>query len=867
LQRSAGNRAVEGLIQAKLAVSTPGDRYEREADRVATSIVSASASPAVATAATGGVQRKCAACAAGGDLCADCAGKAKVMRQVDRPAAGERAPLGDLPSLGFLGRGGLPLPPSVREQFEPRLGSDFGNVRVHTNATAAGAARSLNARAFTVGPDIAFAPGEFSPGTSRGRLLLAHELTHVLQQGAAGNVATATASPGVQRLASGSVVQRDEAKGGTKSAEFLREGWVNVNQLGIVYKPGPVSEDGGANLRSVPLPGQGLIEWLPQNTKVFILKRDPVHHWFAVTTLGAKGGRFGYINDKYLAMNLPDPDSDILKVIPGDTPIDIARTHYAKKGFNVWGKDARYVVNALAWVNTRAKHNFPGDPGVAKPSPDAEWYEAKAKAETYIWLPGPAYLNALYETIAEHGGGTGSISADLWRKVKKIYEYAAYGLAFVGGLVHGFVKSLWDAVSGLVEMVVDILVSVFTGNVLSDVKELIDAVSNLFTEEGRKNLKTALGDWVTKWDRKLSSNDPWVAGHAHGYLTGYVMAEAAMLLISAGTLAAAKAAIWGSRFGKALQKTRAFQIFAKGIEATGEAGSKARQLVGRAGATIRETRPFKAIGVAAEWARNAFLLPYDVVANLTLDAINRLRTLSEPVIGRIRNLSARAKRWLLGCASACDVEIEQIKKVVAGWTDADIEAWAARIPEQAASPAVKGGKKPTIEDKRVPRRKTRRLEAEDIPRLPGEKLKDAIARIQKVIGTKISDHASFRKSWNAAREHVLRTNTLTKDNVADVYAKVRKQFWRNVRGNEDALKVLRESGFYLPESEGAAFLGGVKKGIPKQEYRVSLDHSFEKARGDNWMRALDADNLVFEFHNPNSYREIVQMRHVELRTP
>jgi hypothetical protein len=186
LQRSAGNRAVQGLIQAKLAVSTPGDRYEREADRMATNIVNAAPSRAPTMPAAEGVQRKCAACAAGGDLCVDCAGEAKVMRQVDKPVAGERAPVGDGPSLGFLGRGGRPLPPSVREQYEPRFGSDFGHVRVHTDATAAGAARSLNARAFTVGPDIAFAPGEFAPGTSRGRLLLAHELTHVLQQQSAG---------------------------------------------------------------------------------------------------------------------------------------------------------------------------------------------------------------------------------------------------------------------------------------------------------------------------------------------------------------------------------------------------------------------------------------------------------------------------------------------------------------------------------------------------------------------------------------------------------------------------------------------------------------------------------------------------------
>lgn len=53
--------------------------------------------------------------------------------------------------------------------------------------------------------------------------------------------------------------------------------------------------------------------------------------------------------------------------------------------------------------------------------------------------------------------------------------------------------------------------------------------------------------------------------------------------------------------------------------------------------------------------------------------------------------------------------------------------------------------------------------------------------------------------------------------------------------------------------------------MPAQETRISLDHVLEKAQGDNWQYALDADNLKMEFHNPNSNRETVQMRHPDLR--
>ncbi|WP_280827895.1 DUF4157 domain-containing protein [Mycobacterium sp. OTB74] len=70
----------------------------------------------------------------------------------------------------------------IRREMEPRLGFDLGDVRVHRDDAAATATTALNARAFTAGRDIAFAPGEFRPDTASGRRLLVHELTHVAQQ-------------------------------------------------------------------------------------------------------------------------------------------------------------------------------------------------------------------------------------------------------------------------------------------------------------------------------------------------------------------------------------------------------------------------------------------------------------------------------------------------------------------------------------------------------------------------------------------------------------------------------------------------------------------------------------------------------------
>lgn len=82
-----------------------------------------------------------------------------------------------------LSSSGQPLDAATHAFMEPRFGHDFSRVRVHTDARAAESARAINALAYTVGRDIVFGSGQYAPSTHQGRRLMAHELTHVVQQG------------------------------------------------------------------------------------------------------------------------------------------------------------------------------------------------------------------------------------------------------------------------------------------------------------------------------------------------------------------------------------------------------------------------------------------------------------------------------------------------------------------------------------------------------------------------------------------------------------------------------------------------------------------------------------------------------------
>ncbi len=196
LQRTIGNQAVQrliksGALQAKLKIGQPGDKYELEGDRVA---------DAVMRMPEPGVRRQVEPEEGEEEetlqtkpLVNQITPLVQVQRQEEPEEEEElqaKATSGYISELTSnlesqiqsLKGGGQPLLESERTFFEPRFGHDFSHVRVHTDAQAAEAAQRVNARAFTVGKDVVFGAGQYAPGTSEGRMLMAHELSHTVQQ-------------------------------------------------------------------------------------------------------------------------------------------------------------------------------------------------------------------------------------------------------------------------------------------------------------------------------------------------------------------------------------------------------------------------------------------------------------------------------------------------------------------------------------------------------------------------------------------------------------------------------------------------------------------------------------------------------------
>jgi hypothetical protein len=163
------------FIQPKLSVNQLNDVYEQEADAMADHVMrmpdNSESNNLFFTPTISSVQRKCEHCE-------------EEERKMQRKESNSAIPDVSSQTENYINSlsGGSTLSENERSFFEPRMGYDFSNVKIHTGAEAAKSARSINALAYTIGDNIVFNHAQYSTDTDKGKRLMSHELTHVIQQ-------------------------------------------------------------------------------------------------------------------------------------------------------------------------------------------------------------------------------------------------------------------------------------------------------------------------------------------------------------------------------------------------------------------------------------------------------------------------------------------------------------------------------------------------------------------------------------------------------------------------------------------------------------------------------------------------------------
>ncbi len=403
-------------VQPKLQIGRADDKYEQEADRTAELIVDRVSSPAYRGVnpqpSISPLQRKCEKCkeeeeevvrdeTTGNPLrrkpifasdeddrdqgsiqqkCAVC------DAELDQESIQQKASRsGSNPASDHLSaklnqqRGkGEQLSGQTRSEMESGFGRDFSHVRIHTDSTSSAMNHELKARAFTHGSDIYFNTGQYNSNSQEGKRLLAHELTHVVQQGGGDSGRTVQMLPGAGgwefRYAKQAPYQsrkyekdkqaQQEIVDQTKS-KFAKDG----QRLGVVkWDKSPKLK-----LRSETTTGnqENIIEQLPFNSKLKIYSDLP-GDWYKVKS---ELGNIGYVAKNYISTGLPDPDAKLHRIESGISGYAISIAEKFYKPYIIDGIDLRHFVNVLAEVNLG--YNL-----------DGSWKKVSFKANQFIWIPG-----------------------------------------------------------------------------------------------------------------------------------------------------------------------------------------------------------------------------------------------------------------------------------------------------------------------------------------------------------------------------------------------------------------------------------------------------------------------------------------------
>lgn len=289
---------------------------------------------------------------------------------------------------------------------------------------------------------------------------------------------------------------------------------IEIGDYGIAYKAE------GVNLRDKPgsRPDSTILSRLPFNTRMYVHSLSDGHY-----LVGTEDGRFGYVAVSHIKTGLPEPNAKIYHIRQGDTALDISRMHYG--GEARWGSDHRFFVNGLVYVN-----QGPGKRGIDKADPRADWDTTVVRAGYMIWVPSLTFMRSLRGVV-----GSGSISYEAWQKVKRaviaVGEFLLGTGAFIVGLLHGALESVWDVLVGLKDLLVlgyD-LIKWLIGLISGDSKGIFDSLKEVNWDE-------LVQGWIDNFQAKWNHDSILKRWHFRGWVIGYVIAEVLMLFFSGGVI-------------------------------------------------------------------------------------------------------------------------------------------------------------------------------------------------------------------------------------------------------------------------------------------------------------------------------------------
>ncbi|WP_233218689.1 eCIS core domain-containing protein [Deinococcus arcticus] len=459
---------------------------------------------------------------------------------------------------------GNPLPEAIQRHLEQGLNHDLSRVRIHDDPEAHQLAKGVNALAFTTGSDIFFQAGQFNLNSQSGLELLAHEVTHTVQQ-SQGKV-----GPGIDpdagleaearqmghRLARGPLASPDRglrpvatpAARGTGALQrraapttatpallqTLSAGQAPPVPFAFVWQ----TEDGGVFLRETP--GGKVLGKVPNTTRLQLLRHDPKQGLYAVRT---PSGLQGWVAASHL--KIPPPrlaeDANLKFYVPrkGEGIFKVVTAQYGAAEF---GEDARYFTNVLRAVNqpsafkvTNPKYKsfLEGafESAITAMTAGRDANGVQLQEDVPFWLPSP-------KGAADIKAYSGSFTKGVLETTKQTFgtagEQALYTGSFMTGMQLGVLQSIWDALVGLVELVklpltivkaiYGVIQTALQGHLLAKIGEIYAFLAG----GGLKQIAELLiADFKAGWNNQ----NPLSAWTFRGRVIGYAVTEILMTFI------------------------------------------------------------------------------------------------------------------------------------------------------------------------------------------------------------------------------------------------------------------------------------------------------------------------------------------------